>query len=107
MSLIDQVSVTQDSVIVESDRPEYASFNVCQASSRRFKSCDLFKLSSHPYKIIHMSCLILSAQRARQFAGPRDTPWAAISFSLLLAGNLQVFFNIVFKNRCIVKLVPS
>ena len=84
MSLIDQVSVTQDSVIVESDRPEYAPFSVCQASSRRFKSCDLFKLSSHPYKIFHMSCLIMSAQRGSQVAGPRDTPWAAVIFRLLL-----------------------
>ena len=69
MSLIDQVSMTQDSIIVESDRPEYASFSVCQASSKRFKRSDLFKVSSRTYKIFYMCRLILSAQRSASAAG--------------------------------------
>ena len=64
MSLIDQVSVTQEFVIVESERPEYASISICQAVSKRFKSCDLFTLSSRSYKNFHMCSLILSAQRS-------------------------------------------
>ncbi len=63
MSLIDQASVTQDSVIVKSDRPEYASFSICQALSKCFKSCDLSRVSSPTYGIFHTWCLILSVQR--------------------------------------------